>query len=126
MVLYLVQIRADVLKLESRNSYVSLYDITRELRIPPLSAVCAISQLRCFRKWKNSSCIINHLTNNIPTMSHYSWTKESRTLDKKLNGKKTSEIKNFIMKEMSSNPQKLKKQLFTRRMIFDLFHKSKA
>ena len=72
MVLYLVQIRADVLKLESRNSYVSLYDITRELRIPPLSAVCAISQLRCFRKWKSSSCIINHLTNNIPTMSHYS------------------------------------------------------
>ena len=31
---------------KSRNSYVSLYDITRELRIPPLSAVCAISQLR--------------------------------------------------------------------------------
>jgi len=26
-------------------------------------------------------------------MSHYSWTKESRTLDKKLNGKKTSTIK---------------------------------
>ncbi|KAG4095406.1 hypothetical protein H8356DRAFT_1354506 [Neocallimastix lanati (nom. inval.)] len=24
---------------------------------PPLSVVCAISQLRCFRKWKNSSCI---------------------------------------------------------------------
>ncbi|KAG4090724.1 hypothetical protein H8356DRAFT_1341342 [Neocallimastix lanati (nom. inval.)] len=46
-----------------RNSYVSLYDITRELRIPLLSTVCAISQLRCFRKWKNSSCIINHLTN---------------------------------------------------------------
>ena len=70
--------------------------------------------------------IISLITNNIPTMSHYSWTKESRTMDKKLNGKKTSEIKNFIMKEMSSNPQKLKKQLFTRRMIFDLFHKSKA
>jgi len=109
MLLSLVQIRADVLKLKklliedfigvygfkSRNSYVSLYDITRELRIPPLSAVCAISQLGCFRKWKNSSCIINCFTNNVPTMSHYSWTKESRTLDKKLNGKKTSEIKNF-------------------------------
>jgi len=77
------------------NSYVSPYDISCELRIPPNSAVCAISQLRYFRKWKNSSCIINHLTNNIPTMSHYSWTRESRTLDKKLNGKKTSEIKKF-------------------------------
>jgi len=60
-------------------------------------------------------------------MSHYSWTKESRTLDKKLNGKKTSEIKkSFIGKEMFSNPQKLKKQLFTRRMILDLFQKSET
>ena len=80
------------------NSYVSLYDMILliELRIPPLSAVCAISQLHCFRKWKNSSCIINHLTNIIPTMSHYSWTKESKTLDKKLNSKKTSEIKKVL------------------------------
>jgi hypothetical protein len=30
------------------------------------------------------------------------------------------------MKEMSSNPQKLKKQLFARRMILDLFQKSKT
>ncbi|KAG4095321.1 hypothetical protein H8356DRAFT_1323417 [Neocallimastix lanati (nom. inval.)] len=42
---------------KSRNSYVSIYDITRELRISPLSAVFAISQLHCFRKrkWKNPS-----------------------------------------------------------------------
>ena len=59
MLLSLVQIGADVLNLKklliedfywsygfkSRNSSVSLYDITRELRIPPLSAFCAISQL---------------------------------------------------------------------------------
>ena len=30
-------------------------------------------------------------------MSHYSWTKESRTLDKKLNGKRTSEIKKVLL-----------------------------
>jgi len=86
MLFSLVQIRTDALKLKklltedffgvidlkSRNSYVCLYDITRELRIPPLSAICTISQLLCFRNWKNLSCIINHLTNNIPTMSHYS------------------------------------------------------
>jgi len=60
-------------------------------------------------------------------MSHYSWTKESRTLNKKLNGKKTSEIKkSLIGKEKFSNPQKLKKQLFTRRMILDLFQKSET
>ena len=94
-----------------RNSYVSLYDITRELRIPLLSTVCAISQLRCFRKWKNSSCIINHLTNNIPTMSHYSWTKESKTLGKKLNGKKTSEIKKFYWERNVFKLSKAKKAI---------------
>jgi len=106
---------------KSGNSYISLYDITRELRIPSLSAICAISQLRCFRKWKNSSCIINHLTNNIPTMSHYSWTKESRTLDKKLNSKKSNDIKMFYWERNVFKPSKAKKQLFTRRMILDLF-----
>ena len=64
MLLSLIQIRVDALKLKkiinrglywsygfkSRNSNGSLYDITCELRIPPLSAVCAITQLCCFRK----------------------------------------------------------------------------
>jgi len=59
-------------KKKNCNSYIILSDITRELRISPLPAIYAISQLCCFRKWKNSSCIINHLTNNIPSMSHYS------------------------------------------------------
>jgi len=88
------------------------------LRIPPLSAICAISQLRCFRKWKNSSCIINHLTNNIPTMSHYSWTKESRTLDKKLNGKKTSEIKKFYWERDIFKPSKAKKAIIYKEYDF--------
>ena len=73
---------------------------------------------------KNSSCIINHLTNNIPTMSHYSWTKESRALDKKLNGKKTNEIKKVLLgKRCLQILKSQKKQLFTRRMILDLFQK---
>jgi len=68
-------------------------------------------------------------------MLHYSWTKESWTLDKKLNGKKKKnekkkkkkkKKKSFIGKEMSLNPQKLKKQLFTRRTILDLFQKSET
>ena len=100
MLLSLVQIRADALKLKKLliEDFIGVMDlnlvilmlvsmISRELRIPPLSAVCAISQLRCFRNWKNLSCIIIYLTNNIHTMPHYSWTKESKTLDKKLNGK---------------------------------------
>jgi len=98
MLLSLVQIRTNALKLKKLliEDFIGVMDlnlvihmlVTRELRIPPISAICAISQFRCFRKRKNSSCIINHLTNNISTMSHYSWIKESRTLDKKLNSKK--------------------------------------
>jgi len=79
------------------------------MRIPTLSVIYAISRLRFFRKWKNSSCIINHLTNNIPTKSHYSWTKESRTLDKKLNDKKTNEIKKFYWERDVFKPSKAKK-----------------
>jgi len=44
-------------------------------------------------------------------MSHYSWTKESRTLDKKLNGKKTSEIKKFYWERDVFKPSKAKKAI---------------
>jgi len=43
-------------------------------------------------------------------MSHYSWTKESRILDKKLNGKKTSEIKMFYWERDVFKPSKAKKK----------------
>jgi len=74
----------------------------------------------------------NNSTNNIPTVSHYSWTKESRTLDKKLNGKKkTSEIKKKVLygKEMSSDSQKLKKKkkkkkIFLKGKSFWIFFKN--
>ena len=42
-----------------------------EWRIPPLSATCAnISIYAALENGKNLSYIINHLTNNIPTMLH--------------------------------------------------------
>ena len=100
---------------KSRNSYVSLYDITRELRIPSL---CAILNYDALENGKNSSCIISHLTNNIPTMSHYSWTEESRTLDKKLNGKKTSEIKKFYWERDVFKPSKAKKAIINKENDF--------
>jgi len=59
-------------------------------------------------------------------MSHYSWTKESKTLDMKLNGKKTSEIKKFYWERDVFKLSKAKKQLFTRRLILVLFQKSKT
>jgi len=44
-------------------------------------------------------------------MSHYSWTKESRTLNKKLNGKKTNEIKKkfYWERDVFKPSKKLKK-----------------
>ena len=64
---------------------------------------------------KTPSCIINHLTNDIPTMSHYSWTKESRTLDKKLNGKKSSEIKKVYWERDVFKSSKAKKSNYLQR-----------
>ena len=44
-------------------------------------------------------------------MSHYLWSKESRTLDKKLNGKKTSEIKKFYCERNVFKSSKAKKAI---------------
>ena len=53
--------------------------------------------------------------------------KELRTLDKKLNDKKSNEIKKFYWKRDVFKPSKAKKnQLFTRRMILYLFQKSET
>jgi len=52
--------------------------------------------IRCFNKWKSSSCIIAHLVNNIPTLSHYSWTKKARRLKEHTHRDRSAkEIKNF-------------------------------
>ena len=45
-------------------------------------------------------------------MSHYLWTKKSKTLDKKLNGKKTSEIKKFYWERNVFKLSKAKKAIF--------------
>ena len=47
------------------KSFVSLYCISKDFNIPPLSAKCALIQTRCFNKWKYSNCIISYLVNNI-------------------------------------------------------------
>ncbi len=79
------------------KSFTSIYSISKDFNIPPLSAKCAIAQVRCFDKWKNSNCIISSLVNNIPKSRKYSWTKESRTLKGKLSkrGNDIQSIKNF-------------------------------
>jgi len=65
-----------------------------------LSAKCALSQVKCFDKWKDSNCIISYLVNNIPKSRKYTWTKESRTLKRKLEkrGNNNNKIKDFYWK----------------------------
>ena len=67
-----------------RNSFISLYALSRDLQLPPLAAICAAQQLKCFFKWKFSNCIIRDLIRFIPPMSHYLWTKESKSLQEKI------------------------------------------
>ncbi len=88
------------------NSYISLYALTRDLQIPPLAATCAAQQIKCFKKWKSSNCIIKDLIKFIPPMSHYSWTKESKSLSKKLvkrNLKNVKEVKEDYWKNSPLN-----------------------
>jgi len=47
------------------NSFKSIYFVSKELRFPPLSEKCAIAQERCFKKCKNSKCIISDLLRDI-------------------------------------------------------------
>ena len=79
------------------KSFTSIYSISKDLNIPPLSATCALAQVKRFNKWSNSNCIISYLVNNIPKLRKYTWTKESRTLKGKLSkrGNDVQEIKNF-------------------------------
>ena len=66
------------------KSFVSLYCISKDFNIPPLSAKCALIQTRCFNKWKSSNCIISYMVNNIPKTRKHTWTKESKILNDKL------------------------------------------
>ena len=81
--------------------------MSKELSIPPIASFCAKAMIRCFKKWKDSSCIISHLVKNIPTLSHYSWTKKARSLAvHKHNNKLPGEIKKFYWENIhySSTP----------------------
>jgi len=58
-------------------------------------------------------------------MSYYSWTKETRIVDKKLNGKKTSEIKKFYWERDIFKPSKDKKAIIYKKNDFRLISEIK-
>jgi len=66
------------------NSFTSLYCVSKELNILPLSEKCAISQVKCFKKRKNSKCIISDLLRDISRCKRHVWDKESKILADKL------------------------------------------
>jgi len=66
------------------KSIISLYSISKDFNIPPLSTKCAISQVKCFNKWKSSNCIILSLVNNVPKIRKHTWTKQIKILNGKL------------------------------------------
>jgi len=59
------------------KSNTSLFNMSKELCIPSITCFCDNAMIRWFNKWKNSSCIIADLVNNIPTLSYCSWSKKS-------------------------------------------------
>jgi len=48
--------------LQKAKSFINVYSISKDLNIPPLSAKCALSQVKCFDKWKDSNCIISYFS----------------------------------------------------------------
>ncbi len=78
---------------KSKNTLISMYTLSHDLCIPPLAGICASQQLKCYLKWRSSNCIINDLIKFIPPMTHYSWTKESNSLRKRLFKKNIKNIK---------------------------------
>ena len=89
------------------------------MNIPPLSAKCAIAQVRCYNKWKDSMCIIGNLVNFIPPMNHfYTWAKESKSLNGRLIKRKldnNKDIQEFYWKnDFFNNASKAK--------IYDKYH----
>jgi len=59
-------------------AFASFYCVSKELNVPPLSAKCAIAQVRYYKKWKNSKCIISDLLRDISCCRRHEWDKESK------------------------------------------------
>jgi len=57
-----------------------LYNISKDLNIPPMSAKCALAQYRCYTKWENSKCIIGKLIEFKVKKGKLPWTTQSSRL----------------------------------------------
>jgi len=70
--------------------------MSKEVFIPSITSFCIKAFILCFKKWKESSCIFFHIVNNIPTISHYLWTKKARKLTiRKHKNKISGKIRKF-------------------------------
>jgi len=60
-----------------KNSFISLYNISKDLNIPPMSTKCALTLCKCYTKWENSKCIIGKLIEFKVNKGKYPWTIQS-------------------------------------------------
>ena len=78
----------------------STYTLSRDLSIPPIAGMSAqpyrLNHFKSFAKWSKSNCIIKDLIKSIPKMPYYSWTKESRTLYKKIKKYKSEKYDDIL------------------------------
>jgi len=97
-------LNSDKIVSRRQNPTMSTYALSRDLDIPPISGICAALQVKSFAKWSKSNCIIKDLIKYIPKMPYYPWTKESRTLYKKVrkyNCVKYEDIKEYYWNSIS-------------------------
>ena len=71
-----------------RNSFISLYNISKDLNIPLMSAKCALAQCRCYTKWENSKCIIGKLIKFKVKKGKHPWTTQSSRLITRIKNRK--------------------------------------
>jgi len=92
-----------------RNSFISLYNISRNLNIPPMSAKWALAQCRCYTKWINSKCIIGKFIEFKVNKGKHPWTTQTRRLITRIKNRKEKNmviiLNNISGKEVLKNHQ---------------------
>ena len=101
-----------------KYSFISLYNISKDLNIPPISAKCVLAQCRLYTKWEKLKCIIRKIIEFKINKGKHPWTTQSRRL---INRKNMETILNNITgKKLLKNHQL--KQFLILRIFLNFLH----
>jgi len=97
-------------------AFTSLYCVSKELNVPPLSAKCAIAQVRCFKKIGKTRNVLSLIYLEIYlVVDVMHGIKKSKILTDKLNKflskKKKKKKKKFIFIKLKKKKKKKKKKI---------------